>query len=189
MKRCPECLRNYKDETLNFCLEDGSRLAELTSPNSLRDSEPPTAILNSPAFVSDAPTIVSDPGQDLASLASISKPANSIAILPLAHRADDTDDEYFCDGLAEELINSLARVEGLRVVARTSAFSFKGKNIEVSQIGSILNVEHIVEGSVRKFGDRMRINIQLVSTCLMVIIFGPRSSTRVLATSSTFRMR
>jgi adenylate cyclase len=89
---------------------------------------------------------------------------NSIAVLPFAHLSSDADDEYFCDGLAEELINALSRVDDLKVVARTSAFSFKGKNIDIAQIGAILNVNNVVEGSVRKFGERMRINVQLINT-------------------------
>jgi adenylate cyclase len=90
------------------------------------------------------------------------QPSTSIAVLPFAHLSSDPDDEYFCDGLAEELINALARIEKLKVVARTSAFSFKGKNIEISQIGNILNVKTILEGSVRKSGDRLRITVQLI---------------------------
>ena len=91
------------------------------------------------------------------------KDANSIAVLPFAHLSSAVDDEYFCDGLAEELINALAKIEDLKVAARTSAFSFKGKNINVSEIGRTLNVKNILEGSVRKSGDRLRITVQLVN--------------------------
>jgi serine/threonine-protein kinase len=75
----------------------------------------------------------------------------------------DPDDEYFCDGLAEELINELARIDDLKVVARTSAFSFKGKNVDIAHIGNVLNVNTILEGSVRKSGDRLRITAQLIN--------------------------
>lgn len=88
---------------------------------------------------------------------------NSIAVMPFAHLSSAADDEYFCDGLAEELINALAKVEGLKVAARTSAFSFKGKNINISEIGRTLNVRNVLEGSVRKSGGRLRITVQLVN--------------------------
>src|SRR6185503_20284165 len=74
--------------------------------------------------------------------------ANSIAVLPFAHMSSAADDEYFCDGLAEELINALAKIEELKVAARTSAFSFKGKNINIGEIGRALNVANVLEGSV-----------------------------------------
>ncbi|HKP70907.1 MAG TPA: protein kinase [Pyrinomonadaceae bacterium] len=87
---------------------------------------------------------------------------NSIAVLPFAHMTSAPDDEYFCDGLADELISALAKIDELRVAARTSAFSFKGKNMDVSHIGRALNVTNVLEGSVRKAGDRLRITVQLV---------------------------
>jgi serine/threonine protein kinase/Tfp pilus assembly protein PilF len=87
----------------------------------------------------------------------------SIAVLPLLDMSPQKDQEYFCDGIAEELINALAHVENLRVVARTSAFSFKNKNLDVREIGRKLNVEHVLEGSVRKAGNRVRITAQLVN--------------------------
>jgi len=74
----------------------------------------------------------------------------------------EKDQEYFCDGIAEEIINSLSQIKDLRVVARTSAFSFKGKNMDVRDIGKTLNVEMILEGSIRKTEDRIRITSQLV---------------------------
>ena len=87
----------------------------------------------------------------------------SIAVLPFANMSADADNEYFCDGLAEELLNALAKIEDLRVAARTSAFSFKNKNVEVSEIGKTLNVNSVLEGSVRKSGNRIRISVQLVN--------------------------
>ena len=87
----------------------------------------------------------------------------SIAVLPFANMSADADNEYFCDGLAEELLNALAKIEDLRVAARTSAFSFKGKNVEVSEVGKALKVNTVLEGSVRKSGNRIRITVQLVS--------------------------
>jgi serine/threonine protein kinase/tetratricopeptide (TPR) repeat protein len=87
----------------------------------------------------------------------------SIAVLPFTNLSADKEQEYFCDGMAENLINALAHVEDLRVVARTSAFSFRGKEIDIREIGRTLNVETLLEGSVRKAGSRVRITAQLVN--------------------------
>jgi serine/threonine-protein kinase len=86
----------------------------------------------------------------------------SVAVLPFANLSADPEQEFFCDGMAEEIINALAQVRGLRVVARTSAFVFKGKQQDVREIGGRLDVSAIVEGSVRKAGDRLRITAQLI---------------------------
>ena len=92
----------------------------------------------------------------------IEKPAPSIAVLPFVNMSADPENEYFCDGLAEELLNALAKIEGLRVAARTSAFSFKGKEADIREIGRRLNVSTVLEGSVRKAGNRLRITGQLI---------------------------
>ena len=86
----------------------------------------------------------------------------SVAVLPFVSMSPDADQEYFADGMAEEIINALSKVKGLRVIARTSAFAFKGTNADIATIGSRLNVSTVVEGSVRKAGDRLRITAQLV---------------------------
>ncbi|HEY0657910.1 MAG TPA: protein kinase, partial [Pyrinomonadaceae bacterium] len=88
---------------------------------------------------------------------------NSIAVLPFSNLSNDVDNEYFCDGLAEELLNALSKIEDLKVAARTSAFSFKNKNVEISEIGTALNVKTILEGSVRKSGSKLRITVQLIN--------------------------
>jgi adenylate cyclase len=87
---------------------------------------------------------------------------NSIAVLPLVNMSNDPEQDYFCDGISEEIINALAQLGKLRVVARTSAFSFKGKNLDVKEIGKALDVSTLLEGSVRKSGNRLRIIIQLI---------------------------
>jgi TolB-like protein len=87
----------------------------------------------------------------------------SIAVLPFANMSADPDQEYFCDGMAEELISALARIKGLSVAARTSAFLFKGQNVDIRQIGERLMVGTVLEGSVRKMGNRLRIAAQLVN--------------------------
>ena len=75
----------------------------------------------------------------------------------------DPEQDYFCEGLAEEVIDALARLDGLRVVARTSAFQFRGKGHDLRQIGEKLKVKTVLEGSVRKAGNRLRINAQLIN--------------------------
>src|SRR5579863_6035231 len=96
------------------------------------------------------------------SLQAIDK--NSIAILPLINMSNDPEQDYFCDGISEEIMNALGQLSNLRVVARTSAFSFKGKNVDVREIGRALNVNTILEGSVRKSGKRLKIGTQLISS-------------------------
>ena len=87
----------------------------------------------------------------------------SIAVLPFVNMSDDPAKEYFSDGITEELLNVLAGVSGLQVAARTSAFAFKGKNVPVDSIGRALRVAHVLEGSVRTSGDRVRITAQLIN--------------------------
>jgi serine/threonine-protein kinase len=86
----------------------------------------------------------------------------SIAVLPFANLSADKENEYFSDGLAEEILIALSQVEGLRVAARSSSFSFKGKNIEMSEVASKLRVANILDGSVRRSGNRVRVTVQLV---------------------------
>ncbi|NIM01109.1 MAG: protein kinase [Acidobacteria bacterium] len=85
----------------------------------------------------------------------------SIAVLPFVDMSPEGDQEYFCDGIAEELINALIKAGGLRIPSRTSAFGFKGKDLNIQEIGKELNVETVLEGSVRKAGNRLRINARL----------------------------
>jgi eukaryotic-like serine/threonine-protein kinase len=87
----------------------------------------------------------------------------SIAVLPFVNLSWHSENDYFCDGLAEELINALAKIEGLKVAARTSAFAFKEKHVQISEIGRALKVGAVLEGSVRKAGQRLRIMVQLVN--------------------------
>jgi len=86
----------------------------------------------------------------------------SLAVLPFANLSADKENEYFSDGLAEDIIDALTQVPGLRVMARTSAFAFRGKEQDIREIGARLNVEHILEGSVRRAGSRIRVTAQLV---------------------------
>jgi serine/threonine-protein kinase len=87
----------------------------------------------------------------------------SIVVLPFANMSRDPDDEYFGDGLAEEIINALAQIPGLKVIARTSAFAFKGQNTDVRRIAEAVGVTTVLEGSVRRSGSRLRVTAQLIT--------------------------
>jgi len=117
----------------------------------------------SPSTV-DAPADVAPP--TLARFASLLDAPDttgpSIAVLPFVNMSSDVEQEYFSDGLSEELLNLLAKIPALRVASRTSAFSFKGKDVTIGDIGRELNVGHVLEGSVRKSGTRIRITAQLI---------------------------
>ena len=164
MKQCPKCQRAYLDATLNFCLEDGEPLQDY-----IQLADYPTEVMPHSMGPSESRTKLFSSGSSSEAAAydkldSIARRSNSIAVMPFTHLSSDPDNEYFCDGLAEELINSLAMIANLKVAARTSAFSFKGKNIDVGSIGRQLGVETVLEGSVRKSGNRLRIMTQLIST-------------------------
>lgn len=87
----------------------------------------------------------------------------SIAVLPFVNMSPDPENEYFSDGLSEEIINALSKLEGLHVTARTSAFRFRGKDLDMREIGRQLNVSNILEGSVRRAGNKLRITAQLIN--------------------------
>jgi adenylate cyclase len=89
---------------------------------------------------------------------------NSIAVLPFLNMSPDPENAYFADGIAEELLNVLSGIDGLKVASRTSAFSFKGKDIPVPEIARLLDVRHVLEGSVRRQGQRVRITAQLIDS-------------------------
>ena len=144
MRICPKCNRTYADEALRFCRADG---AELTAAS----AESETVRL--PDVSPSGPITTS----------GLTTPP-SIAVLPFTNISEEAGNEYFCDGLAEEILNALAKIEKLKVAARTSAFSFKNRHINVSEIGHTLGVNSILEGSVRRSGDRVRITVQLVNT-------------------------
>ena len=86
----------------------------------------------------------------------------SIAVLPFVNISNDIDNEYFSDGITEEIISALTNIKELKVIARTSSFAFKGKSIDVRKVGEQLNVATILEDSVRKFNNRVRISAQLI---------------------------
>src|SRR5258706_7151018 len=159
LKRCHECRRDYYDDTLSFCLEDGTPLVYGISAD-----EPATAILSG-SEVKATGFSSGEAGTEV--FRTTSDPrignSNSIAVLPFVNMSADIENEYFCDGLAEELLNALAKIDDLKVAARTASFSFRGKNAPMSEIGNVLNVSTIAEGSVRKAGNRLRITVQLIN--------------------------
>jgi tetratricopeptide (TPR) repeat protein len=121
MKRCPQCHRVETDKALKFCRVDGTPLVTAAT------SEPEPATMALPA---------SRPSEEITTGRLRVTP--SIAVLPFANMSADPENEYFCDGLAEELLNALAKIDNLKVAARTSSFSFKGKNVNVDEIGRAL---------------------------------------------------
>jgi TolB-like protein/lipoprotein NlpI len=133
----------------------GAWAFDLTPQGLKRDTGPDEpADTEEPAPVAAAP-VVEEPAED-------SPSAQSIAVLPFADMSPDKDQEYFSDGIAEELLNLLAKIPQLFVAARTSAFAYKGKDTGIEQIGRELKVAHVLEGSVRKAGNTIRVTAQLI---------------------------
>jgi len=114
------------------------------------------------AFIDEVGETVPVSAQPPVNEESPAAPEHSIAVLPFVNMSSDQEQEYFSDGLSEELLNLLAKVPELRVAARTSSFSLKGKELQISEVGEILNVAHVLEGSVRRSGNRVRITAQLI---------------------------
>lgn len=102
-------------------------------------------------------------GSGKATILGAGAPDKSVAVLPFVMFAADKDSDYFADGLTEEVINSLAQVPDLKVAGRTSAFYYKGRNEDLREVGKRLGVAHVVEGSVRREGDRLRVTAQLIA--------------------------
>jgi adenylate cyclase len=113
-----------------------------------------------------------DGASSVARTSATQKP--SICILPFANMSDDPQQEYFSDGITEDIITDLSKISALSVIARNSAFAFKGKNVDIPQIARQLNVTHVLEGSVRKVGDRVRITAQLIEGALNVHVWAER---------------
>jgi TolB-like protein len=110
-----------------------------------------------PALVAPPPT-----ASPVRAVAIVAQPDKSIAVLPFVDMSETKDQEYFADGMAEELINHLSRSPGLKVIARTSSFQFKGRNEDVRSIAGRLGVAHLLEGSVRRAGQELRVTTQLI---------------------------
>jgi TolB-like protein/Flp pilus assembly protein TadD len=118
-----------------------------------------------PVATAELPATRAEVSPDPEEVTEISEPADtqkSIVVLPFVNMSSDPDQEYFSDGLSEELLNVLAQVKDLRVISRTSAFAFKGKDMDIPTIAAQLGVSHVLEGSVRKAGNDVRITAQLI---------------------------
>jgi len=144
MKRCPKCRRLFEDKSLKFCRTDGTSLISGAGNEATTNFLPVAPILHSAHGLPEA--------------------TSSVAVVPFSSLTADPADEYFCVGLAEEIVHALSRIENLRVAAPTSAFSFKDKNIDVRDIGRALNVEVVLEGRIRRAKNKIRLTVQLVST-------------------------
>ncbi|HJQ65142.1 MAG TPA: protein kinase [Gemmatimonadales bacterium] len=107
--------------------------------------------------------VATPPGATRVSAAAAPAATKSIAVLPFVNMSADPENEYFTDGIAEEIINALSKVQALRVASRTSSFAFKGKNQDIRKVGEQLNVGTVLEGSVRKAGAKLRVTAQLVN--------------------------
>jgi serine/threonine-protein kinase len=114
-------------------------------------------------FIAEIGTVETVPRPSGPPAAATAAPPTAIAVLPFANMSGDPENEYLCDGLSEELINGLTQVPELRVVAHSSSFAFKGRDSDVREIGRQLHVGSLLEGSVRKSGDRVRISAQLIN--------------------------
>jgi serine/threonine protein kinase/Tfp pilus assembly protein PilF len=109
-----------------------------------------------------SPKVVTPPGASAFAIPAVAQ-KTSIAVLPFADMSPQKDQDYFCEGIAEEIINALSKIEALRVISRSSAFAFKGQNLDIRKVGEQLGVGTVLEGSIRKAGNRLRISAQLVS--------------------------
>jgi TolB-like protein len=189
MKHCPKCDREYYDESLNFCLEDGETLLPAD-----QQSEAATAIQLA-ASPTDAPTkriqlseiklpersssrrayfiggaigifalLALAAGIYFYSGPTASKQIDSIAVLPFQNAGGNSDAEYLSDGIAESLINNLTELQQLKVTARSTAFRYKGKDIDPLAIGRDLNVRAVLMGSVRQIGDKLNVQVDLIDT-------------------------
>src|SRR5687767_503289 len=179
MKRCPDCRRDYYDDTLVYCLDDGAALLE--GPGSI--DEPATAVFGVPRseartriHSSDLRTSTDGKKRFIAAAAVIllaaiggfvgyryftsvpSGEIRSIAVLPFDNRSSDSDTEYLSDGLTESLIYRLSQIPDLRVSPRSVVFRYRGEDLSVEKIGSELGVDAVVSGRFVQRGDSLTIS-------------------------------
>jgi adenylate cyclase len=115
-------------------------------------------------WVADATALATGAGQGIVDTSHLGPDKPSIAVLPFNNLSGDPEQEYFSDGMAEDLITDISKISGLLVIARNSSFAFKGQAIDVKEIAAKLSVKHVLEGSVRKMGAKLRVNAQLIDT-------------------------
>ena len=187
MKQCPHCRRTYTDESLNYCLDDGAEL--IYGPG---EDERATAVFPSEKYPS-GPQISEhrDPKKRRVTVASICmlalfaafaaywfypgpsrKQIDSIAVLPFQNLSGNTDAEYLSDGIAESLINNLSDLQQLKVTARSTAFRYKGKELNPQVIGRELGISALLTGTIRQIGDRLDVQVDLIDTSNGVQLWG-----------------
>ncbi|MFN2532891.1 MAG: tetratricopeptide repeat protein [Pyrinomonadaceae bacterium] len=168
MKRCPQCNRVETDDALAFCRVDGARLVFF-------DNEPPTAVFSSFPTTDTKTRKSTSRGSG-----SIRKqPIDSIAVLPFANAGDDPNAEYLSDGITEEIINNLSQLPKLKIMARSTVFSYKGQQVDARRAGNELGVRAIVTGRVQQLGDRLTIGIELVDAADGSQLWGERYSRQI----------
>src|SRR5436190_5981129 len=153
-----EMLQELKN--LRRKLESKAELERSTAPSWLRWTRSPTTVA---LLLLAAVLALALPFYWHRNLTTSLPPDKSIAVLPFLDLSQTKDQEYFCDGMSEEILEALAKVEGLRVVARTSSFSFKGKSVNAREVGEKLNVANVLEGSLRREGNRVRVTAELIN--------------------------
>src|SRR5436190_4585649 len=187
MKQCPHCRRTYTDESLNYCLDDGAEL--IYGPG---EDERATAVFPSEKYPS-GPQISEhrDPKKRRVTVASYCILAlfaafaaywfypgpslnqiDSIAVLPFQNLSGNTDAEYLSDGIAESLINNLSDLQQLKVTARSTAFRYKGKELNPQVIGRELGISALLTGTIRQIGDRLDVQVDLIDTSNGVQLWG-----------------
>ena len=192
MKRCPDCRRDYYDDSLVFCLDDGARLLEGPASDSQSTAIIPVAGASSEAatrtFENQRPSDESLPTMSARrrhlligaaavfataligwSIYSYYRPSparqiESIAVMPLVNAAGNPDLEYLSDGITESLINSLSQIPTLSVKARSSVFTYKGKEVTPQQVGKELSVQAVLTGRMQQRGDQVMLNVDLVDS-------------------------
>jgi TolB-like protein/tRNA A-37 threonylcarbamoyl transferase component Bud32/Tfp pilus assembly protein PilF len=156
-----KCLAKKKEDRYQSARELLSELVRIVG-----DLSPTAPVVSAfgraPAAATPAPAPTATPRSTATVSAGEREVIRSIAVLPFKDMSPQRDQDYLCEGLAEELINALAQVKGLKVAARTSAFSFQGKDVDIREIGRQLNVGAILEGSVQKSGNQLRVTTQLI---------------------------
>lgn len=186
MKRCPECCRDYYDDSLLYCLDDGSALLE--GPASADES--PTAILSGPdstkneisGLTTGTGTLLSKSSRpkryllvSFLLLVAIglggffayryfapTKQIESIAVMPFVNESGNPDFEYLSDGITESLINSLSQIPGISVKARSSVFTYKGRTVSTQQVAQDLGVQAVLNGRILQRGDQVLMNVEMV---------------------------
>jgi serine/threonine protein kinase len=154
-----ELLEKLKD--LRHKLEFGAELERAAAaPSWLRWTRSPAALA---LVVLAAALALALPFYRHRNLTTSSPPEKSIAVVPFLDLSETKDQEYFCDGVSEEILHALAKVDGLLVVGRTSSFSFKGKSVNAREVGEKLNVANVLEGSLRREGNRVRVTAELIN--------------------------